>query len=135
VDESRLRHPRDFERAILKLSKQINIAQDRTHIIITSRAPAWRPKTDLAYCNDRLPFTVAATSECAPQAENDDYEGSVQTKTVIQKKDRSGFKIFALEDLTSEQIAVGLLRKSEIDRQNIYLSVYSTNLLLLVNNP
>ncbi len=28
-----------------------------------------------------------------------------------------------------------LLRKSEIDRQNLYLSVYSTNLLLLVNNP
>jgi CHAT domain len=106
VDESRLRDPRDFELAIRKMSRLIDTAKDRTHIVITSRAPAWRPKTDLAYCNDRLPFTLATTSECDPQTENDDAEGSVQTKTVIQEKDRSGFKIFALDDLTSDQIAV-----------------------------
>jgi CHAT domain len=106
VDESRLRDPRDFELAIRKMSRRIDTAKDRTHILITSRAPAWRPKTDLAYCNDRLPFTVATTSECDPQTENDDAEGSVKTKTVIQEKDRSGFKIFTLDDLTSDQIAI-----------------------------
>jgi CHAT domain len=106
VDESRLRDPRDFKLAISHMSRLIDTAKDRTHIVITSRAPAWRPKTDLAYCNDRLPFTVATTLECDPQTENDDAEGSVQTKTVIQEKDRSGFKIFALDDLTSDQIAV-----------------------------
>jgi CHAT domain len=106
VDESRLRDPRDFERAIRKMSRLIDTAKDRTHIVITSRAPAWRPKTDLAYCNDHLPFTVATTLECDPQAENDDPEGSIQIKTVIQEKERLGFKIFALDDLTSDQIAI-----------------------------
>jgi CHAT domain len=120
IDESRLRDPRDFELAIRKMSRRIDTAKDRTHILITSRAPAWRPKTDLAYCDDRLPFTVATTSECDPQAENDDPEGSVQTKTVVQEKDRSGFKIFALDDLTSDQIAV-YIKARGIEKQKDFL--------------
>jgi hypothetical protein len=109
VDESRLRDPRDFELAIRKLSRKIDTAKDRTHIVITSRAPAWRPKTDLAYCNNHLPFTVAATSVCGSQSKNGDREGIVQTETNIQKKDRSAFKIFALDDLVVHQSNVDLL--------------------------
>jgi hypothetical protein len=79
VDESRLRDPRDFELAIRKLSKRIDTATDRTHIIITSRAPAWRPKTDRALCTKLLPK---------------------------QKKDQEIFKIVALDDLNSDQIEI-----------------------------
>ena len=111
VDESRLREPRDFELAIRKISRLIGTAKDRTHIVITSRAPAWRPKTDLAYCEYHLPFAVTVTSECASQSEKNGREGIVQTKTENQEKDRSAFKIFALDDLTSDQIEVFIKAK------------------------
>jgi len=45
VDEARLRNPGDFELAIRKLGKRISTAKDRTHIVITGRTPAWRPKS------------------------------------------------------------------------------------------
>jgi hypothetical protein len=106
VDEARLRNPGDFELAIRKLSRQISIAKDRTHIVITGRTTAWRPKTDLACCIAHLPYTVAAISERDPQAEDNDTEGSLQTETETQGRIKSVFKIVALDDLTSEQIVV-----------------------------
>jgi hypothetical protein len=106
VDEARLRNPGDFELAIRKLSRRISIAKDRTHIVITGRTTAWRPKTDLAYCTAHLPYAAAATSECHPQAEADGPYGSLQTETETQGKTETVFKIVALDDLTSDQILV-----------------------------
>jgi hypothetical protein len=60
VDEARLRNPGDFELAIRKLSRRISKAKDRTHVVITGRTTAWRPKTDLAYSTVHLPYAVAA---------------------------------------------------------------------------
>jgi hypothetical protein len=117
VDESRLRDPRDFELAIRKLSKRIEAAMDRTHVFITSRAPAWRPKTDLAYCTTYLPFNVGDTSECGLQVESDAPNGSIQTKTDNQKKDRQIFKIVALDDLIADQIKVFTEAKGINDSQ------------------
>lgn len=106
VDEARLRDPGDFQHAIRKLSRRISTAKDRTHIAITGRTTAWRPKTDLAYCTTHLPYAVAATSERDQQAEDDYPEGSLQTETEKQGRSRSAFKIVTLDDLTSDQIAV-----------------------------
>jgi hypothetical protein len=106
VDEARLRSPGDFELAIRKLSRRISTAKDRTHIVITGRTTAWRPKTDLAYCTAHLPYAVATTSERDPQAEDDGPNGSLQTETETECRVQSVFKIVALDDLTSDQIAV-----------------------------
>ena len=106
VDEARLRDPRDFELAIRKLSRRISTAKDRTHIVITGRTTAWRPKSDLAYCTDHLPYTVAATSERDPHAEEDGPEGVLRTESETQNGAKLVFKIVALDDLTSDQIAV-----------------------------
>jgi len=46
VDESRLKDPSDFEKAIRKVSHRLAAAKQRTHLVITGRAPAWRPVTD-----------------------------------------------------------------------------------------
>ena len=46
VDESRLRDPRDFERAVKRLSREIKGAESRTHIFISSRPYAWRNTLD-----------------------------------------------------------------------------------------
>lgn len=108
VDEARLRNPRDFELAISKLSRRIGTAKDRTHIVITGRTTAWRPKTDLAYCTAHLPYAAAATSERDPKAKGDgpDPDSCVQTKTDTRGEDQPVFKIVALDDLTSDQIEV-----------------------------
>lgn len=58
VDESRLKHPSDFERAILKIAQWLAYAKQRTHLIITGRAPAWRPITDRALCEGQFPFSA-----------------------------------------------------------------------------
>jgi hypothetical protein len=106
VDEARLRNPGDFELAIRTLSRLISTAKDRTHIVITGRTTAWRPKTDLACCAAHLPYAVAATSERDPQTEDDGPEESLQTVTEAQDRTKPVFKIVALDDLTSDQIEV-----------------------------
>jgi hypothetical protein len=106
VDEARLRNPGDFELAIRKLSRQISAAKDRTHIVITGRTIAWRPKTDLGYCGVHLPYAVSATSELDPQDEDDGSEGSLQTETETHDRAKPVFKIVALDDLTPDQIAL-----------------------------
>ncbi len=106
VDEARLRNPGDFELAIRKLSRRINTAKDRTHIVITSRTTAWRPKTDLTFCTAHLPYAVAATSKHDLQNEDEGPEGSLHTKTDTQGGAKPVFKIIALDDLTPDQISV-----------------------------
>ena len=106
VDEARLRHPRDFEKAIRKLSKQIGSAKDRAHIIITGRTTAWRPKSDLDYCTVQLPFAAVTTSESDSHIGDDSPEESLPTKTEASDKNKSIFKIVALNDFTSAQVAL-----------------------------
>ncbi|MBE9112876.1 hypothetical protein IQ273_26165 [Nodosilinea sp. LEGE 07298] len=106
VDEARLRDPRDFELAIRKLSRQIIAAKDRTHIVITGRTTAWRPKTDLNYCTQHLPYEATTTAEHEQNAEMNGPEGSVQTNTASEDKAQPTFKIVAFDDLTRDQIAI-----------------------------
>jgi hypothetical protein len=112
VDEARLQDPSDFELAIRKLSKQINIAKDRAHIIITGRTTAWRSRTDLNFCNDCFPYSPAATSKhdskknIVESEEAIQPDGSVLTTTDSKKENDSFFRIVALDDLASDQIEV-----------------------------
>lgn len=106
VDEARLRNPSDFELAIPRLSRRISMAKDRTHIVITGRTTAWRPKTDLAFCNAHLPYSGDALSERHPQPEDEVPDESSQIETETRNRARSCFKIVTLNDLTSEQIEV-----------------------------
>lgn len=112
VDEARLRNPSDFELAIRKLSRKISPAKDHAHIVITGRTTAWRPKTDLNYCNDCFPYAPDATSKHDPKANIVESEeaiqpdGSVLTETIPKKENDSFFRIVALNDLASDQIEV-----------------------------
>ncbi len=109
VDEARLRNPSDFELAIRKLGRRIITALDRTHIVITSRTTAWRPKTDLALCVRHLPFTP--TTNTATDEAQTDYVDSptedietLHTEDRATDKEKSIFKIVALDNLGSGQI-------------------------------
>jgi hypothetical protein len=105
VDEARLRSPRDFELALRKLSRQIITAQDRTHIVITGRTTAWRPKTDLAYCRKYFPYGAAGNTEGSPKEGDDSSKSVAQTRTT-EGKPLKIFKIVAFDNLTRHQISV-----------------------------
>jgi hypothetical protein len=121
VDEARLRNPGDFELAIRKLSRRISTAKDRTHIVITGRTTAWRPKTDLAHCTAQLPYAVTDTSKVDPKDGNDGPDDSVPTKTEKRVEPQQVFKIVALDDLTREQIAV-FIKARGIKDSNAFLN-------------
>lgn len=102
VDEARLRNPGDFALAIRKLGRRIATAKDRSHIVITGRTNAWRPKTDLALCVTHLPFTPATTT--AKEDEASDIDDAVETSDQPAEKSQLVFKIVTLDDLSRDQI-------------------------------
>ena len=106
VDEARLRYPGDFQLAIRELSNRIQATLGRVHIVITGRASAWRPKTDLDLCDNHLPHDNNASGR-EPHGEKsevrDDHD---EVKTEGKKGDKQVFKIVTLEDLTEKQIAI-----------------------------
>lgn len=92
VDEARLREPRDFERAVRKIGNRLSAALQRTHVILTSREWAWRPVTDLRFCQQHLKYIqpmVANGEERQP-----DTSG----------KNANLFKIVAIDDLGQRQV-------------------------------
>ena len=95
VDESRLREPKDFERAIRKIGVRISAALQRTHIVVTSRGTAWRPVTDLRLCEQHLKYVEPVpTDDDGNQIEPDD------------ERRKSSFRIVALDDLSTAQIEI-----------------------------
>ena len=111
VDEARLRHPKDFELAIRKLGRRIQTAQDRSHIVITGRITAWRPKSDLDYCKIQLPYH-GARSEAEPV-----------------------FKIVTLDDLTSDQVAIFASSRGVDDNQTFLDDVERANAWSFTSRP
>lgn len=87
IDESRLRSSQDFARAVRRVSGKLAKALDRTHILMTGRPSAWRPRTDLDLC-ERL-FSP-------PEA---------RVKQSGQGQDAGpAFKVVALEPLSDSQV-------------------------------
>jgi hypothetical protein len=105
VDEARLKAPSDFDLAIRKLGTLLTSARQRAHVLITSRASAWRYKTDLALCTKHLPFTRPA----APLRVNKDARGNevvIPPDGTTKEKEDPEFKIVALDDLSTAQIRI-----------------------------
>lgn len=110
VDEARLRNPGDFERAVRKLGRCIQAANARAHIVLTGRTSAWRAKTDLDLCQTHFPIAPETTrvSAAEPVKQSDLINElgleSLDTQESGQKEAPSGFRIVALDDLTTSQI-------------------------------
>jgi hypothetical protein len=96
VDESRLRSAQDFERAIRKVAARLSKAKQRTHLLITGRTAAWRPKSDLDLCDGLFPVANEVTA-------GGEDAGGAQT-TERSKPDTSPFKVVTLEELSPERI-------------------------------
>ncbi|TJV19666.1 hypothetical protein [Mesorhizobium sp.] len=132
VDEARLRHVQDFELAIRRLGDKLALALDRTHIVLTGRTSAWRPKTDLDKCSRYLPFVSSqnsssdssgeesdVTSDIADEilaADNDDgiepsSDRPTSTEADESQKPVSQFKIVTLDGLTRDQVELFARRR------------------------
>ncbi len=101
VDEARLKDPKDFERAIRKIGSKLSGILQRAHVVITSRTDAWRPKTDLLICDRALPWTPPKS---APNEDQESDEAVNTTDTPISKRQKSPFRIVALDDITGVQV-------------------------------
>jgi hypothetical protein len=100
IDEARLRSPLDFEAAMRKLSKQLAAVKQRTHLVITGRAPAWRPKTDLELCTKLFPIhgeNIAVAVDSADETTNERRRGE-------NFDGASSVRIVTLEDLSPTQV-------------------------------
>ena len=91
VDESRLRDPLDFERAIRRVGSRLGSALQRTHIVLSSRGSAWRPVTDLNLCQLHLRYFRRSSN---------DHEREFG----ISNEESTTFMIVALDDLEQEQV-------------------------------
>lgn len=103
VDEAKLHDPRDFERAIRTIAKQLKAALPTAHIVITGRATAWRVKTDLILCETLFPSPPA--HQAPVEGTGDDEIGEPATERPSGSLGSSGvFKIVALDDLYDDQV-------------------------------
>lgn len=101
VDEARLKHPKDFEQAIRKIGFKLGGALQRTHIIISGRTDAWRPRTDLLICERALPWT--APTRAPEQDQQSDSAVTTREAEGAQRR-KSVFRIVALEDISGDQV-------------------------------
>lgn len=104
VDEARLRNARDFEQAIRTLRKRIITALERSHIVITSRTSAWRPRSDLNLCIECLGCPTYATNKQKVPLNDDSPEGELDIQTETNEGTQPTFKIVSLDDLTQDQV-------------------------------
>lgn len=101
VDEARLKDPKDFERAIRKIGRKLSGVLQRAHVVITGRTDAWRPKTDLLICERALPWTPPTS---APNEDQESDEAVTTTDAPGSKRQKSAFRIVALDDLAGDQV-------------------------------
>lgn len=96
VDEARLKDPRDFERAVRILGRQLAPVMARAHILITGRTVAWRPKTDLLLIKQHFPYSPPSSADLDLTNE----EGGAEKETEAA----DGFRLVALDDLHGDQV-------------------------------
>lgn len=87
IDESRLRSSQDFERAVRRVAVKLAKARGRTHILMTGRPSAWRPRTDLDLCGRLFPLSEELVEQ----------SGQGQDKGPV-------FQVVRLEPLSASQV-------------------------------
>lgn len=102
IDESRLKDPSDFERAIRRVSVRLATAKQRTHLFLTGRAPAWRPVTDRALCESLFPYFAASVPANPGQAHDQDVP--LRSTEAHVTASASTFRVVSLDDLSPEQV-------------------------------
>ncbi|KTS92471.1 hypothetical protein NS376_23390, partial [Pseudomonas oryzihabitans] len=133
VDESRLRDPFDFERAVRKLGRHLGSAKQRAHVVITGRTTAWRPKTDLMLCMQHLAYMAPAIEEVGGTG------SSKQDLNLRQRKassaNESMYKVVAFDNLSSQQIEAFSKAKGISDTKDLLDAVERADAWSFTSRP
>lgn len=121
VDEARLEHPRAFERAIRRFSRNIAIGAHRAHIYISSRPYAWRPKEDRRLL-DELLFLPA------PRAKVDGEDDQQLTP-------QSALTVFAMRPLDEVRIRRFCVARSAQNIESLVREIDRADLWSLAERP
>jgi len=135
VDEARLRSPLDFERAIKKVSKEIASALQRSHIVITSRTHAWRPKTDLTLCTNTLPYLRKREVTQTSAVGENETDSALGVREHVDGQDAPQFQIVTLDDLSSEQIQTFARAKGIADTKPFIDAIERADALSFTSRP
>ncbi|MCC9608773.1 hypothetical protein LOC68_08585 [Blastopirellula sp. JC732] len=135
VDEARLRHPGDFERAIRRLGRRISRAHQRAHIVITSRTTAWRPRTDLDHCTKHFPYdsSIAVVPSTTDELDGPSQDFDADDSKAANKQD--GFLILALDNLNAEQIETFVAAKGVQDTKALLDAVERVDAWAFTTRP
>ncbi|MCJ2184089.1 hypothetical protein MTR62_15500 [Novosphingobium sp. 1949] len=136
VDESRLKEPADFNRAVRKLGLRLAPALQRAHIFISSRGSAWRPVTDLSLCRDQLKYQPP--KEQAADEASDGKPASRKRLAVIRTADEEvedPFKLVALDDLREPQVRKFAQAKGVTDVDSFVDSVERADAWIMAHRP
>ena len=102
VDEALLHDPLAFEDAMKAFAARIADAQDRAHIIISSRSYAWRARTDRELLDQLFPYTPPEAEEL----EEEGLEGTVAPDTSDPSKPPNSVEVVLLDDLDDDDIRI-----------------------------
>ena len=103
IDEARLVDPKAFERALKRLKPHIMDNLQNTHIVLTSRIGAWRPRDDAVRVDDLFPYTQPKKSS---SSEEDDDLVPAPNIAQVEGGERSPIKYYTLLHLNSERMQV-----------------------------
>ena len=130
VDESRLKNPRDFEKAIRRFATRIKPAQHRARVFISSRPYAWRPHSDRNLLEQYLPHLPLKTFTQKDKNNN--------TKEVVDRyltKPESALRVFSLNPLDEESIRLFAECHDTPKIDELIGELDRTNLMLLAARP
>ena len=127
VDEVRLETPRAFEAALRAFAARIHDAQQRAHVIISSRPYAWRPDLDSALIDELLPSTRKVT-------ESVDDEGT-PFKKGQDAEAKPGLQIYRLAPLDEDDIRLFAAHRNVSDVGAFIAALHRTALFGLAQLP
>lgn len=133
VDECRLKDPKDFERAIRVVGKELRQAGARVHIVLTSRANAWRPFSDRRMCEAHLSIMARTKGRGAKNEENAELL-EIGFSSADQSESEK-FQYFTLEDLSSVQVQRYAQAKGVADPISFWDAIEYSGAESLVSRP
>lgn len=133
IDESRLRDPFDFERAVRKLGRLLGSAKQRAYVVITGRTTAWRPKTDLMLCMQHLGYAAPAIEEVGDAG--DSKQGSNLRQRKPNSADESMYRVVAFDNLSSHQIEAFSKAKGVSDTKELLNAVERADAWSFTSRP
>jgi hypothetical protein len=133
IDEAKLDTPRTFEKAIRRFAAEIHDAQQRAHIILSSRPYAWAAKTDRALVEQLLPF--AAPSESATSDIGDDDDPTSSRRREVQPAPAESWQVYKLGPLNADDIRIFAAARDIEDIDALLTSIARANLWSMAERP